>query len=72
MFLLLRGLLLGLCTLTEPVLESAGHGLHVPHPTSADSLPSLSLLGPVKFSTLCIGVSAAGAHLLLDVVAVMG
>jgi hypothetical protein len=61
-------LLLGNCALSEPVLESSGHGLHVPHPPGSLGAAAHGLLAPVVLTHLLRGVSARAADALLDVV----
>ena len=63
----LSDLLLCLSSLSESILESAGHGLHVTHASGSVSSASLSLLSPVELSHLLTGVPAGGASGLLDV-----
>ena len=63
----LSDLLLCLSSLSESILESAGHGLHVTHASSSVSSATLSLLSPVELSHLLAGVSARRASRLLDV-----
>lgn len=62
------GHLLGLGSLPESVLESAGHGLHVSHAAGADGAAALGLRCVVEIPHLLVGVSAGRASLLLDVV----
>jgi hypothetical protein len=64
---LIRSLFLSHCTLSETILESPGQSLHVPHPSSTYSTPSLGFLSPVVIPHLLIGVSAGRAGFLLDV-----
>ena len=61
-------LLLGNCALSEPVLESSGHGLHVSHPPRPLGAAALGLLAPVVLTHLLRGVPARAADALLDVV----
>ena len=64
----LSGLLLGLRSFSESILEFTGHGLHVSHAASSCCAATLSLLSPVVLSHLLGGVSARRASRLLDVV----
>jgi len=63
----LSSLLLCLGSLSESILESPGHSLHITHTSSSGSLTSLSLLSPVVTSHLRCRVCTSRASLLLDV-----
>ena len=64
----LSSLLLCLGSLSESILESPGHSLHITHTSSSDRTATLRLLSPVEVPHLLIGVSAGRTSLLLDVV----
>ena len=61
-------LFLSLCTLSESILETTSHGLHVTHTTGTCCATALSLLSPVVLPHLLWRVSARRASRFLDVV----
>jgi hypothetical protein len=56
----------GLCTLSESILETTSHALHVPHSSGSCCATTLGFFSPVVTSHFLGWVSARGAALLLD------
>lgn len=65
--LFLGHLLLGLCSLSETILESTSHGLHVTHAASTSGTTALGLFTPIVLTHLLAGVSTGRARLFLNV-----
>ena len=63
-----RNHLLGLSSLSEPILESACHSLHVTHTSGAGCTTALSLLTPIVLSHLTTGVPTRRTQTLLQMV----
>ena len=56
-----------LSSLSESILESPGHSLHITHTSGSNSTATLSLLTPVEVSHLLCWITAGRTSLLLDV-----
>ena len=61
----LSSLLLCLGSLSESILESPGHSLHITHTSSSNSTATFCFLTPVKGPHLWVGVSTGSTSLLL-------